>query len=108
MIKTRCLFIFLKFVVGSRKKIKYIPVSVKAMKKASPICKQPPQDMSIIFTPFKVETMAGMFSVDLCQKQYLNPLTSENYNKKSQKCSSCFDVKKRVKFLQVGVTFEGY
>ena len=64
------------FVVGSREKIKYIPVSVKAMKKASPICKQPPQDMSIIFTPFKVETMAGMFSVDLCKKQYLNPLTS--------------------------------
>ena len=62
--------------------------------------------MSIIFTPFKVETMAGMFSVDLCQKQYLNPPTSENYNKKSQKCSSCFDVKKRVKFLQIGVTFE--
>ena len=72
----------MKFVVGSRKKIKYIPVSVKAMKKASPICKQPPQDMSIIFTPFKVETMAGMFSVDLSQKQYLNPLTSENYNEK--------------------------
>ena len=66
----------MKFVVGACEKIKYIPVSVKAMKKASPICKQPPQDMSIIFTPFKVETMAGMFSVDLCKKQYLNPLTS--------------------------------
>ena len=84
----------MKFVVGAREN--YIPVSVKAMKKASPICKQPPQDMSIIFTPFKVETMAGMFSVDLCQKQYLNPLTSENYNEKSQKCSSCLDVKKGV------------
>ena len=81
-LKIRHFISFLKFVVGSRKKIKYIPVSVKAMKKASPICKQPPQDMSIIFTPFKVETMAGMFSVDLCQKQYLNPLTSENYNEK--------------------------
>ena len=74
------IYFFFKFVVGAREK--YIPVSVKAMKKASPICKQPPQDMSIIFTPFKVETMAGMFSVDLYQKQYLNPLTSENYNEK--------------------------
>ena len=96
MLKFRCLFIVLKFVVGACETIKYIPVSVKAMKKASPICKQPPQDMSIIFTPFKVETMAGMFSVDLCQKQYLITLTSENYNEKSPKCSSCLDVKKGV------------
>ena len=96
MFKNSLFIFFSKFVVGSREKINNIPVSVKAMKKASPICKQPPQDMSIIFTPFKVETMAGMFSVDLCQKQYLITLTSENYNEKSPKCSSCLDVKKGV------------
>jgi hypothetical protein len=58
--------------------------------------------MSMIFTPFKVETIAGIFSLDLSQNQHLNPLLLQNYKKSD---GSSAGIKSEKFLMQVGATF---